>query len=255
MLFISQIDTEFEKGGSRFFESPQVKSIKFGNKEGDQQFRISTSVVKTTNHLNIVNTDENKSKENQHFTLNQVNLETDSKKLSKSIILNPCTTNRVLNPEEDIVSANSDLKLQQTNSRNRVDRVEKCRSKPSEDFLMNNNFINIQNSLEPEDRICPSINNEYEDDLAKNQLKTFNTANKLTIITREVNIDNLKKFLAIISDSSYFNYLKSYVSCNYILIEKYSRQIKHIQKLICIEAFSKIMTYQYELGNQNEIIK
>ena len=130
----------------------------------------------------------------------------------------------------------------------------KSQSKPSEDYLIrNNNLINIQSSYEPEIQPYPSlenaVNNEYEDDFARNQFKTLNTYNKMTIITRDVNMDSLKRFLAIINDNSYFNYIKSYLTCNYILMEKYSKQLKHIQKLICIEAFSKIMTYQYELEN------
>lgn len=207
--------------------------------------------MKTTNHLNINNTDENKSKEHQNFVINQIQLGSDSRKMSKSIVVNQIPTRRILNLDEDLISANSDLKLQENCSRNKGQSIQKSRSKPSEDFLIKNNFINVQNSYDPEDRNCPSLNNEYEDEFAQKKLKTFNTANKMTIITRDVNIDNLKKFLAIITDSSYFNYIKSIVTCNSILRDKYSRQIKHIQKLICIEAFSKIMTYQYELELKN----
>ena len=106
-----------EKGVTKFFESPQIKRIKFeSSKEvGDQQLRTASN-VKTTNHNCIVNTDENRSKENPDFFLNHIKLETGSQKLSKSINLhiNP-TTKQVLNLDE----------LKQKHSRNKGEKVEK----------------------------------------------------------------------------------------------------------------------------------
>ena len=203
-----------------------------------------------SNEYNIINFKKEKK--------NNINIESNT--INNNILhiknINKLENNELIKKSTNSNNSNIIILNEKEDLKNKIDN-DKTTVK---EYLINNNNDNIikNNSSLNKSESLKEKNNHYFNIAKKkfrsetevnNKNKLFKTLRQSTVSQSLLDINTLKKFLLIVENPSFYKYIKSYICCDRKTKLLYNKQMDNIEKLISIEAFSKLMTYQYEQDN------